>query len=135
MTNRPFKDVRQAEVKGGTHMDIESYRFGHIVINGQAYSKDLKIIDGVIYPGWWRNEGHLVTLDDVADVISAGPHTLIVGTGASGRLRIARGLAEKLGEYGVRLEAVPTELAVARFLELIEMVGLEDVAGAFHLTC
>jgi len=116
-------------------MNIESYRFGEICIDGKSYSKDLKIIKGRIVANWWRKEGHTVQLCDIEDVIAEKPHTLIIGSGASGRLKMAPGLSGELGQYGIRLETLPTELAIQRFRELAGQLGLDQVAAAFHLTC
>ncbi len=116
-------------------MEISSYRFGSIVIDGKTYTKDLKIIKDRIIENWWRKDGHFCTLDDISDIIDASPHTLILGTGASGLMKPAAGLSEKLGEYGIRLESIPTELAAMRYNELCNMVGSDQVAFAAHLTC
>ncbi len=116
-------------------MNISHYSFGRITIDGNTYSKDLKIIKGEILQGWWRDQGHLVQVQDILDVLEARPHTLIVGTGASGLMKIASEVPAKLGEAGIRLESMPTGLAVERFNELVSTMGEEQVAAAFHLTC
>lgn len=116
-------------------MKIEEYSFGRIVIDGKVYTKDVKIIKGKIIPEWWRESGHLLQYQDIEDVVAARPHTLIVGTGASGRLKVDPELPNVLGEMGIRLETIPSGLAMERFNELIELYGAEKVAGAFHLTC
>ena len=116
-------------------MKIDSYRFGFIVINGKTYTKDLKIICGKITENWWRHMGHVCTVEDIRDVINAKPHTLILGTGASGLMKPAPGLSEELAQNGIRLESIPTELATMRYNELCGMVGEDKVALAAHLTC
>ncbi|MEA1932944.1 MAG: Mth938-like domain-containing protein [Thermodesulfobacteriota bacterium] len=47
---------------------IDNYSFGKIVINGQVYTSDLKIVKGRVYSGWWRKSGHSVSIDDVTDI-------------------------------------------------------------------
>ena len=116
-------------------MKIDSYRFGTIVINGKTYTKDLKILGGQILENWWRSNGHVCTVEDIRDVIEARPHTLILGTGASGLMKPAPGLSEELAKNGIRLESIPTELATMRYNELCGMVGEGKVAFAAHLTC
>ncbi len=116
-------------------MKITGYRFGSISIDGKGYNKDLKIIKGVIYPEWWRDQGHLLQVKDIEDVLAARPHTLIVGTGASGLMKLAPDVKETLASKGIRTEALPSELAVQRFNELVDMEGLDAVALAIHLTC
>lgn len=116
-------------------MEITSYRFGSMVINDKAYTKDLKIIGDRVIKNWWRARGHLCTMDDIQDIVSTKPHTLILGTGASGLMKPDPGLSRQLGKYGIRLESLPTELAVTRYNELCGMVGSDQVAFAAHLTC
>ncbi len=112
---------------------IEQYRFGRMVVNGTAYERDLKIIRGRVVPSWWRREGHVLSLDDLADVLEAGPEVLVVGRGDPGYMVPADGLAEALAGRGVRLEEAPTAGAVELFNEYA--AAGRDVAGVFHLTC
>ncbi len=43
-------------------MNIDSYAFGNIVIDGMRFTSDLIIYpDGRIVDGWWRQSGHLMT--------------------------------------------------------------------------
>ena len=116
-------------------INLEDYRFGSILADNQPLNKDLMVIKGRLVKNWWRDQGHLVQLCDLDPVLDAKPHTLIVGTGKSGRLKIAPGLSEELGKRGIRLEAIPTELAIMRFQELSNMEGEENIALALHLTC
>jgi hypothetical protein len=48
---------------------IEQYSFGNIVINGEKYMNDVKIIQGNVVPSWWRKSGHHVEVEDVEDII------------------------------------------------------------------
>jgi hypothetical protein len=121
--------------KGVRLMKIESYRFGEIVIDGIRYTKDLKIIRGKTFDNWWRSQGHTLQLSDILDVVAAKPSTLIVGTGAYGRMVLGPGLSEELESKGIRIEALPTEPAIKRFNELVSQLGHEAVAFAVHLTC
>jgi hypothetical protein len=63
---------------------IDSYRFGQIVVNGQAHHKDVIILPDRVVGGWWRKEGHLLSLDDLQAVIEAAPEVLVVGQGQTG---------------------------------------------------
>jgi hypothetical protein len=116
-------------------MKIESYHFGEIVIDGVYYTKDLKIIRGKIFDNWWRSEGHILQLCDILDIVSAKPHTLVVGTGAYNRMVLAPRLSEELKSKGILIEAFPTELAIQRFNKLLSQLGEKAVAFAAHLTC
>ena len=116
-------------------MKIESYRFGEIVIDETRYTKDLKIIRGKTFDNWWRSQGHTLQLSDILDVMAAKPSTLIVGTGAYGRMVLSSGLSAELESQGIRIEALPTEPAIQRFNKLASQLGHEAVAFAVHLTC
>jgi hypothetical protein len=116
-------------------MKIESYRFGEIVIDGRRFTRDLKVIKGAVQENWWRSQGHRVQLSDISDIIAARPRILVIGTGASGLMRLQQGLSEQLNARGIRLEAIPTEHAVTVFNELLSKLGTEAVTAAFHLTC
>ncbi len=116
-------------------MRITHYSFGNITIDGHGYSRDLKIIGGEILSGWWRDQGHLLQVQDIRDVLEARPRVLVVGTGASGLMRISPDVPGKLEDAGIKLEYMPTGKAVERFNELVSDLGTGSVAGAFHLTC
>ena len=116
-------------------MKIESYHFGEIVIDGVRYKKDLKIIKGKIIENWWRSQGHTLQLSDILDIVAAKPDTLVIGTGAYGRMVLKPGLLDELGSKGIYVEFLPTELAAEKFNELLSRLGVESVAFAAHLTC
>jgi len=116
-------------------MEIRSYRFGSINIDGREYTKDLKIIRGSIVPNWWRKSGHLLQLEDITDIVEARPKVLVVGTGASGLMRIDAGLTEKLEKSGIMVEGSLSAKAVERFNKLLRELGPEKVSLAIHLTC
>ncbi len=54
-------------------MKIDSYSFGRIVINGKTYTSDVIIYPGRVDASWWRKEGHLLQLEDVAEALQAKP--------------------------------------------------------------
>lgn len=113
-------------------MEIEAYRFGEMRIDGTPYRKDLLIANGVVIPGWWREEGHRFSLVDLAGVLDASPRILVAGTGAYGMVRIPEEVVQELERRGIALHALRTGEAVKRFNALRDEPG---VAGAFHLTC
>ena len=123
------------KMKEMENMKIGAYRFGEIVIDGICYKKDLKIIKGKTFENCWRSKGHTLQLSDILDVVAAKPHTLIIGTGAYGRMVLSSGLSEELKSKGIRIEALPTESALQRFNELVSRFGHEDISFAVHLTC
>jgi len=114
-------------------MVIESYNFGNIVIDDKRYTSDLIIYpNGKITDGWWRQSGHLMTAADIAGLIEAAPDIIVVGTGASGMLKPARGIEKVLEKKGIRMVAAPCSQAFKHFNALSPT---KKVGACFHLTC
>jgi hypothetical protein len=111
---------------------IDSYEFGHIVINDQAYGKDLILLPERVIEGWWRKEGHLLQPEDLDAVLEANPKTLVVGQGAYGRMQVTSKTQEALEAADIELIAQPTPKACHTFNRLRQE---QSVAAALHLTC
>jgi len=60
---------------------IEKYFFGSMTISGKRYTSDLKIINGIVHPDWWREKGHSVDVDEMTDILNAKPDYLIICSG------------------------------------------------------
>lgn len=117
---------------------ISHYSFGTLIFKNQKFSKDLIIIHlsenkDLINSSWWRKEGHLLQVEDLKEVWENQVKYLIVGTGASGLMKVSSEVKEMAKEKGIILEVYPTSKAVNRFNELYTQG--ETLAGAFHLTC
>ena len=110
---------------------IDHYEFGRIMIDGRQETKDLIILPDRVVRNWWRQDGHALVLDDLAEVLEELPSRLVVGTGAAGRMRPDPDTIRQLQERGVTVEALPTGQAVRRFGEL----DPARTAAALHLTC
>ncbi|MFN2590902.1 MAG: FAD-dependent oxidoreductase [Actinomycetota bacterium] len=110
---------------------IDSYRFGHIVIDGQEHTRDVIILPGRVEAGWWRKDGHSLVMEDLDDVVDALPERLVVGTGADARMEPDPDAIRALEAKGIRVEVLPTGEAVRRFGEL----DPANTAAALHLTC
>ncbi len=113
---------------------IEDYRPGHIVVDGVELNRDVIVLPGRVLSNWWRREGHSLVLEDLEDVLDELPERLVVGCGYAGRLEPDPSVIEALARRGVKVEALPTADAVARFEEL-EARDPAVVAAALHLTC
>ena len=113
-------------------MHIDSYDFGQITIDGKAYRQDVLLWPGGVKSDWWRQEAHLLQLDDVAEALAADPQVLVVGQGSPGRLQVDRELALYLKDKGIQLIELPTRQAV-------QVINAEAdkrrLAAALHLTC
>jgi hypothetical protein len=110
---------------------IEHYEFGRIVVDGQAERRDLIILPDQVVRNWWRQDGHVLTLEDLDEVVDHLPEHLVIGTGALGRMRPDPHALEGLQARGVRVESLPTGQAVHRYGEL----DPSRTAAALHLTC
>jgi hypothetical protein len=110
---------------------IDGYRFGHIVIDGNEHRRDVIVLPHRVVSDWWRRDGHSLVMDDLADVIDELPRHFIVGCGAYGRMRPDPATIEQLESRGIKVEVLVTERAVDRYAEL----GPDTAAAALHLTC
>jgi hypothetical protein len=110
---------------------VESYRFGHIVVDGREETNDVIVLPGRVVRNWRRRDGHSLVLDDLEDVLDELPGRLVIGTGANGRLHPDPVTLELLRQRGIEVEALPTEEAVRRLRELDPAA----TAAALHLTC
>jgi hypothetical protein len=110
---------------------IESYSFGHIVIDGKEYSNDVLIL-GQRIKNWWRRRGHELCPDDLGEVVSEGPQALVVGTGAYGLVQVPAETREYLESQGIELVVEATDKACDTYNRLCLS---QRVAAALHLTC
>jgi hypothetical protein len=111
---------------------IETYRFGRIVVDSQVHTKDLIILPDRIVGDWWRKEGHRLLPADLESVLAARPDVLVVGKGAYGRVRIAPETRQALQEAGIELIAQSTTKAWRTYNQLRLQ---QRVAAALHLSC
>lgn len=112
-------------------MNIDSYDFGRMEINGKLYKKDLIILPDKIIDNWWREEGHLLQISDLFEVFEIKFDILIIGTGAYGFMKISEDLIEKLNDMKIEYYILETPKAVKKFNEIKNKIK----SGAFHLTC
>jgi hypothetical protein len=110
---------------------IDHYEFGRIVVDGREETRDLIILPHRLVRNWWRQGGHALVLQDLAEVLDELPSHLVVGTGASGRMQPDPDAVQQLQQRGVTVEPMPTSQAVHRFAEL----DPARTAAALHLTC
>jgi hypothetical protein len=111
---------------------IDTYQFGKIVIDGQVHTKDVILLPDRVISGWWRQEGHVLHLSDLEEVLSADLQELVIGQGASTRMRISPGLEQALLDLGIKVIALPTKEACQEYNRRSQV---KNVAAALHLTC
>ena len=111
---------------------VESYRFGHMVVDGEEHTNDLILLSNRIVSNWWRQQGHSLSVQDLHAVFDAEPDVLVVGTGAHGAMNVPSETRNAIRDAGIDLEIAKTSDAWCRYNEL---QGSRKAAGAFHLTC
>jgi hypothetical protein len=111
---------------------IESYDFGHIVIDGKGYSSDVIVTPDGVKANWWREEGHSLCPEDLETALGPDIEVVIIGCGANGALRVPDSTRIWLEEKSIRLYALPTSEACERYNE---MAGSGKVIAGLHLTC
>ena len=113
-------------------MKIDSYSFGSLVVDGKMYVSDVIIYPGRVDPSWWRKEGHRLQIADLADVLTAKPQILIVGTGYSGMMVVPKETENFIRSQGIDIHVATTGSAVELFNA---MQGKKTVIAALHITC
>ena len=114
-------------------MTIGAYRFGQIEIDGHVYTSDVIITPERVLDTWWRQEGHRLTIADLADVVAAKPDIVVVGTGYFGRMAVSEDARRYLEAHGIRVREARTRQAVQDFNQHQEQRA--RVVAALHLTC
>ena len=111
---------------------IDDYQFGKIVINGEVIKKDVIILPSRIISDWWREEGHVLHISDLQEVLIAQPQVLIIGQGAQRRMRITTEVVNALRAARIEMISLDTGNACEEYNYRSKF---SDVAAALHLTC
>ncbi len=96
-------------------MHIDDYSFGRIVIDGKTYTSDVIIYPDKVDSSWWRKEGHHLHTEDLADVVSARPDIVGIGTGNLGVMRVPEETVAFLESRGIGVFVEKTGKAVGIF--------------------
>ena len=111
---------------------IDSYHFGEIVINGRKYSSDVIIFPDRVQGNWWRRKGHELNLEDITGVLAESPEVLIIGTGASGVMKVPPEVRQEIAARGIKLMVALTSEAGETYNQLCRS---QKAVAALHLTC
>lgn len=119
---------------------IEEYRFGLLTIDGKTYNYDVEVRWTGEVLKWWRQESHLIDIEDVNRAVEQSPDTIIIGIGESGVARVSKEAKNFIKGKGTELIIDLTEQAVKTFNIMNEDSEEEEgeqskVIGLFHLTC
>lgn len=111
---------------------INFYSFDTITINNQRFVKDLIIYPEYITSNWRRKTSNFLTEFDIAEIINCKSEVLIIGTGASGLMKVDDRLKEKLKSLGIEFIIKKTTEAVTEYNRIYKD---KKVVAALHLTC
>jgi len=111
---------------------IDSYQFGLIAINGKKYSSDVIVFPDRVRHNWGRKVSHQLCLEDIAEAMSENPELLIVGTGASGLMRVLPEVEQLAQAWKIRLIVGTTDKACNTYNQFCHS---QRVVAALHLTC
>jgi hypothetical protein len=112
---------------------IERYAFGQITVDGQTYTRDVIITPDRVWDGWWREEGHRLSIADLEEALKAQPKVLVVGTGYYDMMQVPSETREKVRKRGIDLHVLPTRRAWKLYNQLAS--GERKTVAAFHLSC
>jgi hypothetical protein len=111
---------------------IEEYTFGMATIDGHSYTSDLKIFPDKVKSNWWREQGHELHIADIADVLVASPEVIIIGTGASGAMKVPDKVRVYIESLGIEFSSLPTREAIYKH----NTVSQDKMTiTCLHLTC
>ena len=111
---------------------IDSYSFGIITIGNQKFTKDLIVYPDNINSNWRRKTGHLLSEDDIIEILEYKPEVLIIGTGSRGLMKVDEILKDKIKALGIEFVIKKTSEAVIEYNRIYKD---KKVVATLHLTC
>ncbi len=110
---------------------IDSYQFGQIVISGKKYTSDVIIFPDRVRDNWGRKTGHQLCLKDIAEIITENPEVLVVGTGASGLMKVLPEVERGVEAQGIKLIVEATDKACLTYNQFCQS---QRAVAALHIT-
>jgi len=111
---------------------IDSYQFGLVSISGKEYTSDVIVFPDRVKDNWYRRSGHQLCLEDIAEVMAGKPEVLIVGTGASGLVKVLPEVQQAADAQDIKLIVETTDKACHTYNRLSHS---HRAVAALHLTC
>jgi hypothetical protein len=111
---------------------IDSYNFGQVIVNGKRYTSDIIIFPDRVKDNWRRKMAHQLCLGDIAEVMTESPEVLVVGTGASGLMKVLPEVKQSIDAQGIKLIVEATGKACPTYNQFCHS---QKVIAALHLTC
>jgi len=112
---------------------VDSYNFGEIVVDGRRYFRDLILSPDNVKSGWWRREGHKLSVEDLEDALKEKPEILVVGTGYVGLMKVPKEVRDHVKSLGIELIVQRTQEACRTYNRLVQ--SGRRIVAALHLTC
>jgi len=116
-------------------LKISHYSLGRITIDGKTYTTDVIIYPNRVDSSWWRKEGHYLQPVDLEDIINAKPEILIIGSGASGVMKVPEETLKLIKSKGIEVHVGMTGSAVELFSKIQSEKSDKRIIAALHLTC
>jgi len=113
-------------------MKITHYSFGSITVNGTTYTSDIIIFPDHIQSPWWRQEGHLLQIPDLKDVVGKEGALFIIGTGYYEMMKVPEETIRYLKSLEMDVHIHNSKDAVRLYNELSSK---KQTILAIHLTC
>lgn len=117
--------------------EMDWFKFGAIFIDGKKHKRDVLLFpDGIIQErrrGFWRLGSHSIKKEEVDELMGANPDTVIIGTGAYSRAKLASDALLALQEAKVEMIVLPSREAVQRLNEQVREG--KRVSALIHITC
>jgi hypothetical protein len=114
-------------------MRIDTYRFGHVDIEGRGYDADVIIVPDHVQAHRWRQGEQRLAREDLATVLAEQPEVLVVGTGYYGRMQVPEDTRDALRDAGIDVRVADTGSAVETFNRLQQ--DCARIVAALHVTC
>jgi len=111
---------------------IDSYQFGLIVVNGKKYTSDVIVFPDSVRDNWGRKMAHQLRLDDIAEVLTENPEVLVIGTGASGLMKVLPEMRQAVEAQGIKLIVEATDKACHTYNQFCRS---RRAVAALHITC
>ncbi len=116
---------------------VDDFQFGSIVISGKQYGHDVLLFpDGMVTQrkgGFWKFGSHTVKKAEIDELVKANPEVVVVGTGTSGKARLATDAKSCAKAAKVELIVLPSHEAVERLNRLVDEG--KQVSALIHITC
>jgi hypothetical protein len=111
---------------------IDSFVFGSFVVDGKKFDSNISIINGVARQARYL-EGHILVESDFDKLIAARPEIIIIGTGASGVVRVQEEIRQLIESNNIKLIIERTGEACDTCNDLVK--DGKKVCAFLHNTC